>query len=355
MVAGATGSQSSTDSSDCYAGPVEWVWVLALVAGCGRIAFDGNGDGDVSTTGARCRTLTITAGSDPLPSTYSIAVTIDHAALVAAGASAATGDDVRLLYQGAAIDRVIDVESSWNSITTRLWFRLRSALGTNASDSGYSLCYGTPATPLANPDNVYMVFDDFSSQTLDMTKWNVATPTGVTAVVSNGVLVLSGTADAASTNYLMGITSRQTFQANLIVAASFAIVSQSALAQQNWKATVGMQMAQIGLLSINSDISPNKRTQFWTSTWIDVGDSTLDARTFPPQRIGQSLTSDGMVQNFERDVVKGTRAGVANQSRSVGLLYGPDVPNETFTVTFEDVVIRAYVASDAEISVALAP
>jgi hypothetical protein len=319
-----------------------------LAVGCGRIAFDPIGGGT-----AACRILTVTAPADPLGADYSIPVTFDHAALVAAGRSAASGDDVSIELDGVAIDRVLDVESAWSSSTTQLWFRLQRPLASGEMDAGYALCAGGSGTStLANPDNVYVLFDDFSAPTLDTAKWMPVGPASVS--VANGVLVVSGTTTASSGNDVFGVNSQLLFQADISVEASFAIVNQSALAQQNWKGDAGLEETTLTLMAINSDGSPVKRTQYWTGAWTDVGPSTLDATTFGPQRIGDAATADGTVRHFEHHVVQGTRSA-AIVSRGVALYYGPDIPNETFMVTFDDVVVRRYVASDAAIGVVLAP
>lgn len=131
---------------------------------------------------------TIITTSDDAPAGYSVPVTIDHAALVAAGTSQADGDDVRVAYwNGTAwteLDRVLDPESSWNTATTTIWFKTSAAVATNTTAGGYYLYWGNPAgsSPPASRDNVWLFWDDFETGTLS--KWNQPT-TALWAIASD--------------------------------------------------------------------------------------------------------------------------------------------------------------------------
>jgi hypothetical protein len=330
---------------------------MLLAAGCGRLAFDPVADPDArgAIGGLRCRPFTVTAGSQALGDTYSIPITFDHASLVGAGLSVASGDDVRIGYRGVSIDRVLDGESAWDTASTKLWFRAPSPLLSGASDPDYAVCSGASGSPPANPDNVFLLFDDFSSPTLDTATWNPAAGTAITVTPTSGSLVVTGTTDMANGQALFGVVSNAVFGPDVLVELAFSIVAQSQFAQRNWKLCDGVESGEVCLVGINSDDSADKRTQFWTGTWTDLGDSTLDATTFPPQRIAQSFTSDGVVQQFENHVATGRRTGMSLQPRNVEMSYGTDVAGETFTVTFDDVLVRSYVTSDAQIRVQLAP
>ena len=73
--------------------------------------------------------LTITAGSEAIPSDYSVSLTFDHAALVGAGSSQSNGDDIRITYWNGSdwdeLDRMLDPGSDWNTTTTKIWSRLK--------------------------------------------------------------------------------------------------------------------------------------------------------------------------------------------------------------------------------------
>jgi type II secretory pathway pseudopilin PulG len=113
----------------------------------------------------RRRPITVTA-VDAVAAGYAVMLTFDHAALVGAGSSLAGGDDVRIRYwNGSAyteVDRVLDPTSTWNSSTTKIWFRLQAALGAGASTTAYYLHYGNTQAgpPPANPDNVFLDYED---------------------------------------------------------------------------------------------------------------------------------------------------------------------------------------------------
>ncbi len=97
---------------------------------------------------------------------YAVALTLNHAALVAANKSQAGGDDVRILYwNGSAwveLDRVLDPTSAWNTATTTIWFRLQAAIGAGAVDGNYYLYYGnlSDGAPPARGDNVFLDYQN---------------------------------------------------------------------------------------------------------------------------------------------------------------------------------------------------
>lgn len=115
------------------------------------------------------RRITVTAGSVGVPAGYSMSVVFDHAALVAAGRSLASGDDVRVLYWTGAtwveLDRFKDIPTAWNTATTRLWFRLQAAIPALGINNNYYLHYGdlSTAPPPANGDYVFLDFEDGTS------------------------------------------------------------------------------------------------------------------------------------------------------------------------------------------------
>lgn len=111
------------------------------------------------------RQITVTA-PQAVPAGYSVSVTFDHAALVTAGKSLASGNDVRMLYWTGSswveLDRFRDIPSAWNTATTRLWFRLQAAIAADGSDGNYYLHYGNLSlgTPPANGDHVFQDYED---------------------------------------------------------------------------------------------------------------------------------------------------------------------------------------------------
>jgi type II secretory pathway pseudopilin PulG len=97
---------------------------------------------------------------------YAVALTFNHAALVAAGKSQAGGNDVRVRYwNGSAwveLDRVLDPTSAWDTAATEIWFRLQAPIAASAADGNYYLYYGNLADggPPARGDNVFLDYQD---------------------------------------------------------------------------------------------------------------------------------------------------------------------------------------------------
>jgi hypothetical protein len=115
------------------------------------------------------RRLTVAAGTSAVPAGYSVSVVVNHAALVTAGKSLASGDDVRILYwtgtQWVELDRFKDPTTAWNTAATQIWFKLQAAIAANSSASNYYLHYGdlSAAPPPANADYVFLDYEDGSS------------------------------------------------------------------------------------------------------------------------------------------------------------------------------------------------
>ncbi len=99
---------------------------------------------------------------DAVPAGYAVAITFNHAALVAAGKSLASGDDVRVRSGGTELDRVLDPTSAWNRTDTTVWFRLQAAIAANRTVSNYFLYYGnlSAGLPSANADNIFLDYED---------------------------------------------------------------------------------------------------------------------------------------------------------------------------------------------------
>jgi len=115
------------------------------------------------------RRVTVNAGANAIPAGYSVSVVFDHAALVTAGKSLPTGDDVRIRYwNGSAwidLDRVKDIPTAWNTTTTRLWFAVQAPIAAGGSNNNYYVHYGdlSASTPPANGDYVFLDYEDGST------------------------------------------------------------------------------------------------------------------------------------------------------------------------------------------------
>jgi uncharacterized delta-60 repeat protein len=141
--------------------------------------------------------LSVDASTAAIPSAYSVSFTFDHAALVLAGKSLSSGDDVRILYWNGSwydeLDRFLDPGSSWDSATTKIWFQTRAGVGASSSDANYALYYGNTSAgaPPADPDSVFWHYDDF--ETGDVSKWDEVWTGGSAAFNVVSTTVRSGT------------------------------------------------------------------------------------------------------------------------------------------------------------------
>ncbi|MHA2156422.1 MAG: DUF2341 domain-containing protein [Candidatus Hodarchaeales archaeon] len=116
--------------------------------------------------------IPITTGSSSLPSGYSISVTFNHADLVSSGKSRIDGNDIRIKYNNSGemieLDRMLDPGSSWNSNSTKIWFKIQGAIPASSSNYNYYLYYGNIFTgsPASNSSNVFFHYDGFESGNL---------------------------------------------------------------------------------------------------------------------------------------------------------------------------------------------
>lgn len=150
--------------------------------------------------------ITVTTTSSALPSSYSVPVALDHASLVSASRSLASGNDVRVVsFDGAAwteLDRYLDPASAWNSASTTLWVRLPVTMSTS---SGYTrlFLYVTNASagwPPATAGNVFQFYDGFESNSL--ASWTTTDNGGLFSVASD---------QAARGTYAMKVGTTSTF------------------------------------------------------------------------------------------------------------------------------------------------
>src|SRR5690606_21803016 len=75
----------------------------------------------------------------------------------------ANGDDVRVFFDAGAgpveLDRFLDPASSWNAVSTKIWFQVQPG------DGSYFLYYGQPeaSDPPADPQNVFLLYEGFDA------------------------------------------------------------------------------------------------------------------------------------------------------------------------------------------------
>jgi hypothetical protein len=122
------------------------------------------------------RPIVIQTSTAALPKGYSLAITLDHAALSALGRARADGRDVRIArWDGNAWqqrDRALDAGSAWGVSATTLWFSTSAAIAAGSIESSYYLFFGDPApgVPPENLDQIFLFWDDFEADTLS--KWS---------------------------------------------------------------------------------------------------------------------------------------------------------------------------------------
>jgi len=135
---------------------------------------------------------------------YSMKVSFDHAAMVAAGLSLAGGQDVRVMHRVGSdwteVDRVLDPVSSWSQAQTTLWFATQAEIGANGTDSGYFLYYGNPAAGPAPADESKVfhfadLFDRADSTTVG-NGWTVMEEGGTKVNLTGNAMWFETTADA---------------------------------------------------------------------------------------------------------------------------------------------------------------
>lgn len=124
------------------------------------------------------RRIAIAADAADVPAGYSVQIVIDHAALVAAGRSLASGEDVKIVRVESGglneVDRVLDPASSWNRSDTAIWFSTYEAIAAGQIDDAYYVVYGdsTPDPPRSDGRNVFLFWDDFDGPDLDA-RWTL--------------------------------------------------------------------------------------------------------------------------------------------------------------------------------------
>lgn len=117
------------------------------------------------------RRLPITLISDvDVPEGTQVSVVVDHAAMLAAGLAQRSGDDLRIVtVDGVELPRVLDDDSSFESATTRIWFRTSVSLTAGVESNDHLLYYGnaTAGAPPADPDQVFELHDSFDGLAVD--------------------------------------------------------------------------------------------------------------------------------------------------------------------------------------------
>jgi hypothetical protein len=145
--------------------------------------------------------LRVTTGNSAIPAGYSIPFTFDHAAWVSGGAAAADGSDVQL-WRGTEppeqLHFVLDPDSSWNAVDTRIWFAAPADVGANLMSETLFLRFQAPSSLLRDERQVFHFADFFDrADAADPgAPWSLVEDTGNIDIV-NGALtwVVAGDLD----------------------------------------------------------------------------------------------------------------------------------------------------------------
>lgn len=117
-----------------------------------------------------------TSADHALAANTSLRLQLDHAALVSQGAKV-NGSNLHIVASRGGVDtalhRVLDPGSAWNRSDTALWFSLDQAL---AADQRENTVYHLVVHPeqdalLEDPDQVFLLYDNFDAPSLDLSKW----------------------------------------------------------------------------------------------------------------------------------------------------------------------------------------
>jgi len=184
---GAGGATSSTTSTPTTGN-----------TGGGGDTGDGGGGGTVEGVNnyAYRQQINIDASKKALLAGHTVELVIDHKSMVETGNSRDSGDDVRILRKVGTgwheVDRVLDANSSWEHATTTIHFELEDGLTGIGED--YFLYYGneSPDTVKADPDIVYLSWDDFDDDNVAQLEISQFGSAEATATVADGVLKLEG-------------------------------------------------------------------------------------------------------------------------------------------------------------------
>lgn len=303
------------------------------------------------------RSNLLVIATDAVPTAYSLAVTVNHAALVSAGSSQADGDDVRLLHWDGAtwteLDRLLDPDSAWNTTTTKLWFKTRAAINAAETDSSYFVYFANASAsmPPANGDNVFTVYDDFEDGVVDLAKWTRVQQPGVTVTESGGETVIAGAGQAGTGDNFSGLYVRFNNQVSgYAVDSRVRAATMGTNVGRTYKAEVG---ARTSVAAIDSNNSTTKSVRYYTTGWNTIGTSTAQASAFSSIRILQTVApTTGDVKHFEDGVQIGsTRTNYTPASTGMAWTFAPETDSDSFDWRVGFSVLRKFVSNEPTVSI----
>ncbi|MFW9893511.1 MAG: DUF2341 domain-containing protein, partial [Candidatus Thorarchaeota archaeon] len=310
--------------------------------------------------------VTITSGSELVPAGYSTSVTINHAALVAAGKSQIDGDDIRIVYWNGLslveLDRILDFDSSWNSATTKIWFRIQTDIPAYSSDDQYFIYYGNPT--ITNPPNdhanVFQFYDGFESG--DLSAWNGSyTDTGDTLIVLNTPLIPVHSGSYAVRGSVDNVAAAQAMvwkdfsdKSNLFARVHFYLpagfsttdhvtIMQFIDTSTGWQNQLSVTIRDDMTLYMWNDVFDEAYGYGTTSTISEGSWHTLDMQAKISDTAGEArLWLDGNLEIEETGVNLGTE-GI---DKFCTVFYWASPQTEPNTVIADDAFLRPYVSPE---------
>ena len=109
------------------------------------------------------RPITVTAGSNGMPSNYSIQIVLDTASLISAGKMRSDCGDIRFYKSdGTPLSYYIE-PNTINTSSTRIWVLDPDSLSANSSHVIYMYYGNKNLTSQSNPQNVFLFFQNFEN------------------------------------------------------------------------------------------------------------------------------------------------------------------------------------------------
>ncbi len=307
------------------------------------------------TTYERTVTISNPANSDLFD--YPVLVTLDTAAMVAAGQCQADGRDLRF-RAGDGTNLSYWIESGMNTSSTKVWVRMPKVA---AAGSSVTLVSGDSSLSAASSGTaVFSFFDDFSSGSMKSDWTGASTQTdskGNTATVSvaGGELVISGSIVngidyGAAFGVSLPTNNSSFYPAGRHIIESRVRVDQSGGATSPpstvWKASVGGDLAYMGV--------SGGQVAYYNSGWQNQSATTLTGGA--SVTMGYAVdpsdgTATGSLWFFENGVQKATRTSLDfvnswnNPSGRGAWTFNPQASG-AFSMRVDDVRVRPWVSAE---------
>lgn len=141
------------------------------------------------------RSITVTNSNGSSLSNFQVKLIVNTQALISAGKMKNNGDDIRF-SDGSCNNLHYWIDSNFNTTTTVIWVKTKTL---NTGGNTIFMYYGNPcATAAQNGDSTFILFDHFAGATLDASKWNSYSSSGVATYNTSGSnLTVSATNDAS--------------------------------------------------------------------------------------------------------------------------------------------------------------